>query len=147
MRRCNILLAISVFAGVLLAPVAQAACPANPLSTLDGTTWIYHAESVAGFHQNAYLGKFTATLDAVHNKGILTLTETSNINGTMINRDLVYTGLYVMNSDCSGGTFFFNSGANDHPQLEFLIRSPGTNLRMISISAGLVIAGEAEKQP
>jgi len=184
LKRFSILATMLILVGALVvpsafaqrAPVAHPAtvpsCPAanvtNPLSLVDGQTWVFHWEGLAD--AAAAVGNLTFETVASPNSqsgvtGFLNVIESRNVAGTIF-RFLNYNGRYQIYPDCTGGVLMFNSGAPASKEFDFYFRKkdgdPFGSLVMVSIdplsftghSFGDIIAGivggvehgEAEKQ-
>ena len=106
----SILAATVLLAAAAFSPSAQAQCPVPgaPLQALVGT-WAF---STHGFQQPAFeflaaAGRFTASISPTTGRGVLTVTTTSSIGGSIVRQE-VDAGNFQVDDDCTGGTLRFN---------------------------------------
>lgn len=147
MNRKVVFALICLMAGLLLTPQMQAqTCPTNSLQALVGT-WAFKADGF-GFTPLQLLataGRFTASIGtdrAGNPTGVLSITQTSGINGT-VTRQETDAGRFQVNADCSGGTLTFNVSSRP-VQYDFFF----TNLSeivFIGSNQGDVITGKARR--
>lgn len=89
---------------------AQAQCPVPgaPLQALVGT-WGFSTQGfqVPFFHFLAAAGRFTASINPTTGRGVLTVTATSSLDGSIVRQE-VDAGNFQVDDDCTGGTLRFN---------------------------------------
>jgi len=136
-----------MIAGFLIAPPAQAQCPAgltSPLYLINGTTWTFQtADDVLG---DGALGTFTAQVQLPTSinpylTGILNVTMTSNVQGQLtVQQQSV--GRYQIDDNCASGELFFHAGQNAY-QYAFVFFNGRMEMYMTSNnnSVGNVSAG------
>lgn len=170
-RRFDVLSTMFVLVGLLVvpeafaqrAPVAHPAtvpsCPsvsiaANPLSLVDGQTWVFHWEGIADLV--AAVGNLTFEMVPSPNSqsgftGFMNVNEARNVAGAIF-RFLIYNGRYEIFPNCTGGTLMFNSGAPESLEFDFFFEGIAgvdfQELVMVSIDPGTlrVLHGSAKKQ-
>jgi hypothetical protein len=128
---------ICIAASLAVVGHAQGACPVglvNPVYFLNGTNWAFLTHS--GGAGDADIGIFTATAHPPSGNnpfytGVLNGTQTSNNAGAILIR-APFSGKYQVNSDCLGGTFFFNISGNAY-QYAFVVAST-TELYLLTVS-------------
>ena len=140
----RLLLAMICFIAVsLIALPAAAQCPANPLSLIDGQTWVYQtAESDFLTSGSSTIGRFTASIVGVtaatpNGRGALTVTQTLVDTGTSgtptVTRLATASGRYIVYPDCSGGELMFMLGGYA-VQYEFVFLGGFTEMYLVSDS-------------
>lgn len=144
LKRFSILATMLLLVGALLVPSASAQrfpqagpvvfphCPAavladsrGTLSLLAGQTWVFHWEGIAdtvAAAGNMYFGTVPAPNAQSGVVGFMNVVETRNVLGNVF-RFLNYNGRFIINSDCSGGTLMFNSGAPASKEFDFFFRA------------------------
>jgi hypothetical protein len=139
MKRLSVAILCAV-AFMLLAPLANAACPANPLQALVGA-WAFRT---AGVGATSYVsaGQFTASITPA-NTGRLSIIATTNFNN-VVTRQEADTGSYQMFSDCSGGVITMNLSTTP-VVYEFFFKEGNTEIELVSINPALPIGGEASR--
>lgn len=132
----------SVAVASLLGTHTQAACPSNPLSVLNGTTWAFSASD--GVY-DATIGIFTANIGVANAsrsttpQGLLSIKETYNNYGNIGNQ-VTGTGTYQLNSDCKSGLLIFNVEGNAF-QYAFTLVNGGTEMYLASASGDVPNTG------
>ena len=144
MKRLYIVV-ICAIAFMLLAPLANAACPTgNPLQVLVGT-WTFRTHGV-GVTSYASAGQFTASIVPTGQQagtGRLSIVATTNFNG-VVTRQEADTGSYQIFSDCSGGVLVLN--LSTRPVVyEFYFKEGFTEFDMVSIDPSLPLTGEGTR--
>jgi hypothetical protein len=145
MKRLSVVILCAV-AVMLLAPLANAACPAvgNPLQVLVGT-WTFRA---AGVGATSYVsaGQFTASIvptGPLAGTGRLSIVATTNFNN-VVTRQEVDTGSYQIFPDCSGGVLTMNLSTVPLV-VEFFFKEGNSEIDFVSINPALPIGGEASR--
>jgi hypothetical protein len=140
MKRISVLTLCAV-AFMLLAPLANAACPTgNPLQVLVGT-WTFRTQGV-GATSYVSAGQFTSSISA-QGTGALRIVATTNFNG-VVTRQESDAGSFQIFSDCSGGVLTLN--LSTRPVVyEFFFQEDGSEIELVSIDPALPLGGEAAK--
>jgi hypothetical protein len=130
---------LAVLTVCVAAFVPQALMAANPLcplgnATKHGTYVVLGTGTIVGV--GAYAAMSEATFDG---NGNVTVQSTASVNG-VIYEDVVLTGTYIVNPDCTGSSTLSNG---DHYNT---VNSPnGKKYYFTKTDAGAVISGTAEK--
>jgi hypothetical protein len=145
LKRFSISATMLILAGALLVPTAFGQrfptagpaifprCPAtvasNPLSLLQGQTWVFHWEGIADAASasgNIYFGTVPSPNSQAGVTGFINVIETRNVLGSIF-RFLNYNGRYQIYPDCTGGVLMFNSGAPASKEFDFYFRERAGN--------------------
>lgn len=105
------ILAVALLVAAAVSPSAQAQCPVPgaPLQALVGT-WAFSTQGFqtpvdAGFL--AAGGRFTASISPTTGRGVLTVTATTSLNGSIVRQE-TDAGIFQVDDDCTGGVLRFN---------------------------------------
>jgi predicted secreted protein len=127
------------------AQTAGPSCPAgvtNSINQLLGT-WSYNLSGFVTSGSSIFFasaGQFTASLVGSANTPTLAITQTTT-DGT---RQETASGIFTVNSDCSGGTLTFYTSSRALT-FDFWFDSGFTQLRLVSTTPGTYISGTARK--
>jgi hypothetical protein len=98
-----------------------------------------YALSESGFAGGAPIGGIGEVVYDGHGNGKL-VTETLSLNGTIL-AGITGTGVFTVNSDCTGHKTFTTSAGESH--FDFVITADGSRITFIQTDSGVVGTGSA----
>lgn len=131
------LVALAAVLSMFLATPAMRA--QEPVSCSNATMHGTYALSESGFAGGAPIGAIGEVIYDGRGNGKL-VTETLSLNGTIF-RGITGTGVFTVNSDCTGSKTFTTSGGESH--FDFVITADGSKIDFIETDSGVVGTGTA----